>query len=185
MPSPKKSKDLTLRMQCSAINCTNYYSTGDLSFHRFPKDPQRCAKWVQNLRNASLRRITPERLNKNYRVCSAHFDDSQIRWRYNVRLGLTSDAVPTIVNAPNPPPPLGKRKPPKERHELPTKRRKTALCPPSEESTGDQTGDSPTAEDSTLPTFEDSTLSPSCEDDEDVNRLHMNLKTHKLHPLCS
>lgn len=98
---------------------------------------------------------------------------------FHRRLGLTSDAVPTIVNAPNPPPPLGKRKPPKERHELPTKRRKTALCPPSEESTGDQTGDSPTAEDSTLPTFEDSTLSPSCEDDEDVNRLHMNLKTLK------
>ncbi len=41
--------------------------------------------------------------------------------------GLKWDAVPTIVNAPNPPPPLDlelKRKPPKTRQELPPKRRK-------------------------------------------------------------
>lgn len=41
--------------------------------------------------------------------------------------GLKWDAVPTMVNAPNPPPPLDlklKRKPPKTRQELPPKRRK-------------------------------------------------------------
>ncbi len=44
--------------------------------------------------------------------------------------GLKWDAVPTNVNAPNPPPPLDierKRKPPKTRQELPCKKRKMLI----------------------------------------------------------
>ncbi|XP_039542240.1 THAP domain-containing protein 3-like [Pimephales promelas] len=116
------------RTQCSAINCNNYQCTSnELAFHRFPKDPERSARWVQNLRNASLAGISSQRLNQNYRVCSAHFHPSQFKRPSDVHAGLNWNAVPTMVNAPNPPPPPldieHKRKPPKTRQELPPKKR--------------------------------------------------------------
>ncbi|XP_058632022.1 uncharacterized protein LOC131540777 isoform X2 [Onychostoma macrolepis] len=124
----KEKSKWTKRTQCSAINCKNYQcNSTNLAFHRFPKDPNRCARWVQNLRNASLMGISSQRLHHNYRVCSAHFHASQFKRPSNVHAGLKWDAVPTMVNAPNPPPPLDlklKRKPPKTRQELPPKRRK-------------------------------------------------------------
>ena len=46
----------------------------------------------------------------------------------NSHAGLNWNAVPTMVNAPNPPQPLDieqRRKPPKTRQELPPKTRKT------------------------------------------------------------
>ncbi|KAJ8009245.1 hypothetical protein DPEC_G00086890 [Dallia pectoralis] len=64
---------------------------------------------------------------KTYRVCSEHFHPSQLKRPSDVHAGLNWNAVPTIVNAPNPPPPLDiehKRKPPKTRQELPPKQRK-------------------------------------------------------------
>ncbi|XP_016106283.1 52 kDa repressor of the inhibitor of the protein kinase-like isoform X2 [Sinocyclocheilus grahami] len=127
MTTKEKSK-WNKRTQCSAINCKNYQcNSTHLAFHRFPKDPDRCARWVQNLRNASLMGISFQRLHHNYRVCSAHFHTSQFKRPSNVHAGLKWDAVPTMVNAPTPPPPLDlvlKRKPPKTRQELPPKRRK-------------------------------------------------------------
>nr|XP_055037397.1 52 kDa repressor of the inhibitor of the protein kinase-like [Misgurnus anguillicaudatus]XP_055037398.1 52 kDa repressor of the inhibitor of the protein kinase-like [Misgurnus anguillicaudatus] len=120
--------------QCSAINCKNYQSTrSDLAFHRFPKDAQRCARWVQNLRNASLHGIPLDQLHWTYRVCSAHFHSSQFKRPSDVHGGLNCDAVPTRIQAPNPPPPLDverKRKPPKTRQELPRKKRKQSKVPP-------------------------------------------------------
>ncbi|KAK7169962.1 hypothetical protein R3I94_000258 [Phoxinus phoxinus] len=116
------------RTQCSAINCKNYQcNSTNLAFHRFPKDPERCARWVQHLRNASLMGISSQRLNLNYRVCSAHFHATQFKRPSNVHAGLKWDAVPTMIDAPNPPPPLDlefRRKPPKPRQELPPKKRK-------------------------------------------------------------
>ncbi|XP_057198325.1 52 kDa repressor of the inhibitor of the protein kinase-like isoform X2 [Triplophysa rosa] len=119
---PKWSK----RTQCSAINCKNYQcDSTDVAFHRFPKDPDRCSKWVQNLRNASLLEISPQRLNQNYRVCSAHFHASQFKRPSDVHAGLKWNAVPTLVNVSKPPPVdlELKRKPPNSCQELPPKKR--------------------------------------------------------------
>lgn len=53
---------------CSAIDCTNRSQKGaDISFYRFPADPERRAQWI-----AAVRRVnwTP---NKNSWLCSKHF----------------------------------------------------------------------------------------------------------------
>ncbi|KAK2891066.1 hypothetical protein Q8A67_013709 [Cirrhinus molitorella] len=55
------------RTQCSAIHCNNYQcDRTDIAFHRFPKDPDRCARWVQHLRNAYLKGISSQRLSYKY-----------------------------------------------------------------------------------------------------------------------
>ncbi|XP_065149841.1 uncharacterized protein [Paramisgurnus dabryanus] len=122
-----KSLKWNKRTQCSAIHCKNYQcNNSDVAFHRFPKEPDRCAKWVQNLRNASLMGMSSQRLNTNYRVCSAHFDASQFKRSCDVHAGLKWNAVPTVVSAPDPPAPLDlklKRKRPKKCQELPSKKR--------------------------------------------------------------
>ncbi|KAK9966087.1 hypothetical protein ABG768_003217 [Culter alburnus] len=121
------------RTQCSAIHCKNYQcSTTEVAFHRFPKDPDRCARWVLHLRNASLLGISPLQLNQNYRVCSAHFHSSQFKRACDVHAGLKWNAVPTMVNDPDPPLPLDlrlRRKRSKTRQKLPLKKRqKKIVC---------------------------------------------------------
>lgn len=124
------------RTQCAAIDCKNYQcqTTHGFAFHRFPKDPDRCAKWVLNLGNASLMGISSERLHHSYRACSAHFHPNQFKRPSDVHAGLKWDAVPTMINGPNSPPTVIsklRRKPPKKRQELPPKKRKQSYVPPS------------------------------------------------------
>ncbi|XP_076125776.1 uncharacterized protein LOC143105625 [Alosa pseudoharengus] len=128
MTSEKKVDKWNKRKQCSAINCKNdQCDRKHVAFYRFPKDPDRCARWVRHLRNASLKKINSQLLHKSYRVCSDHFQPSQFKKPSDVHAGLKRNAVPTRANAPNPPPRLHvelKRKPPKQRQELPKKKRK-------------------------------------------------------------
>ncbi|XP_063062635.1 zinc finger and BTB domain-containing protein 17-like isoform X3 [Engraulis encrasicolus] len=125
----KYSKKFSKRETCSAINCKRYRSTSDVSFYRFPKEPRRCAKWVQNLQNAALKGISWEQLHESYWVCSAHFDDRQFKNQCDERCGLKWNAVPTIIDVPNP-------KLPRTR-----KARKTRTCPLSDEEGHHQGGD--------------------------------------------
>ncbi|XP_051881620.1 52 kDa repressor of the inhibitor of the protein kinase-like isoform X2 [Pristis pectinata] len=64
---------------CAAPNCsrgsTNY---PDLPFFRFPRDPERCQKWVENCRRADLENRSAEQLHKQYRLCARHFEQSLI-----------------------------------------------------------------------------------------------------------
>uniref|UniRef100_A0A673SYY4 THAP-type domain-containing protein n=1 Tax=Suricata suricatta TaxID=37032 RepID=A0A673SYY4_SURSU len=62
----------------------------DLAFFRFPRDPARCQKWVENCRRADLEDKTPDQLNKHYRLCAKHFETSMIFLRDN--------AIPTIFD---------------------------------------------------------------------------------------
>ncbi|XP_077061809.1 uncharacterized protein LOC143714469 [Siphateles boraxobius] len=118
------------RTQCSAINCKNYQcDSTNLAFHRFPKDPDRCARWVQCLRNASLMEVSSQRLNLNYRVCSAHFHATQFKRPSNVHAGLKWDAVPTMIDDPDPTPPL--RRQPRQEESPPKKRNKKKMVYPS------------------------------------------------------
>ena len=63
-------------------------------------------------------KLTPEKLHKNRRLCSKHFEDSQF---FNPKLKnrLVHDAIPTIFDVPNPPNPVTPKR------TDPAKRRKT------------------------------------------------------------
>ena len=56
-----KSKRKSLGSYCATINCHNSRGNCTLSMFRFPKDEERCKKWVQHVRREDLRH-TP--LNK-------------------------------------------------------------------------------------------------------------------------
>ena len=81
-----KSKRKSLGSYCTAINGHNSRGNCTLSMFRFPKDEERCKKWVQHVRREDLRH-TP--LNKlcHFQLCSNHFEDSQFMNR-NTKSGL-------------------------------------------------------------------------------------------------
>ncbi|XP_071494064.1 uncharacterized protein [Diadema antillarum] len=89
---------------CSALNCTNTYTklSAGSSLYRFPKDPGRCARWVQNTRRKDLLGKSPLYLYSNCRLCSKHFEDGQILCTGR----LVWNAVPTKFDVPNPPKPI-------------------------------------------------------------------------------
>ncbi|XP_071477282.1 uncharacterized protein [Diadema antillarum] len=89
---------------CSALNCTNTYTklSAGSSLYRFPKDPGRCARWVQNTRRKDLLGKSPLYLYNNCRLCSKHFEDGQILCTGR----LVWNAVPTKFDVPNPPKPI-------------------------------------------------------------------------------
>ena len=96
-----KSKRKSLGSYCAAINCHNSRGNYTLSMFRFPKDEERCKKWVQHVRREDLRH-TP--LNKlcHFQLCSNHFEDSQFMNR-NTKSKLIWNDVPTLFDVPNPP----------------------------------------------------------------------------------
>ena len=96
-----KSKRKSLGSYCAAINCHNSRGNCTLSMFGFPKDEERCKKWVQHVRRDDLRH-TP--LNKlcHFKLCSNHFEDSQFMNR-NTKSKLIWNAVPTLFDVPNPP----------------------------------------------------------------------------------
>ncbi|XP_047142632.1 52 kDa repressor of the inhibitor of the protein kinase-like [Hydra vulgaris] len=116
---------------CAAINCGNKSgkSCKDISFFRFPKDEKRCKQWVINCRRKDLDKKDFVLLNKNFYLCSNHFENTMYYSTNNNGKRLLQSAVPTIFNIPNPPPLLGcKRKPPVEHYSVPTK--KQVVCLP-------------------------------------------------------
>ncbi|XP_067889196.1 52 kDa repressor of the inhibitor of the protein kinase-like isoform X2 [Heterodontus francisci] len=84
---------------CAAPNCsrgsTNY---PDLPFFRFPRDPERCQKWVENCRRADLENRSAEQLHKQYRLCARHFEQSLICTNSPYRTVLKDNAVPTLFD---------------------------------------------------------------------------------------
>ncbi|GFN73812.1 THAP domain-containing protein 1 [Plakobranchus ocellatus] len=104
---------------CSAYGCSNSKNKRpELSFLRFPSDPDRCKKWVVNTRRADLLSTPVEALSKAYYLCAEHFEPSCFTEASpnRKRTRLTKLADPTIFNIPNPPPQLSSsRPPPKQR----------------------------------------------------------------------
>ncbi|XP_076038448.1 52 kDa repressor of the inhibitor of the protein kinase-like isoform X1 [Oratosquilla oratoria] len=49
----------------------------EFMYHRFPKEPQRCSKWIQVTGISTLRKKTPTQLNKSQRICSHNFSQRQ------------------------------------------------------------------------------------------------------------
>jgi len=60
----------------------------------------RCKQWRINLRRSDLDKMTPAYLNKNYRLCSKHFEDSQ--FMNSKRDKLVWNALPSLFDVPNP-----------------------------------------------------------------------------------
>ncbi|XP_069670524.1 zinc finger protein 679-like isoform X2 [Periplaneta americana] len=87
---------------CSAINCSNNKKRSpELSFFRFPKDPERCKKWLINSRREDLMKKSVVYLYNNIKFCSLHFEDTQ--FMNENRNKLTWNAVPTLFDVPNKP----------------------------------------------------------------------------------
>ncbi|XP_065675426.1 52 kDa repressor of the inhibitor of the protein kinase-like [Hydra vulgaris] len=115
---------------CAAINCGNKSGKNckDISFFRFPKDEKRC-QWVINCRRKDLDEKDFVFLNKNFYLCSNHFENTMCYSTNNNGKRLLQSAIPTIFNIPNPPPLVdSKRKSPVERHSFPAK--KQVVCLP-------------------------------------------------------
>ena len=109
----------------------------------------RCAKWIINSRRADLKK-TPEQLYKGYRMCAKHFEDSQFMNRL-ARNRLVWNAVPTLLDVPNPPKLItSSRKPPAKRH------------PPTSEQDPSANQPEPATDHVNLPTAQQSpTLNPA------------------------
>ena len=88
----------------------------------------RCKKWLINCRRKDLDNTPFVFLNKNFYLCSNHFEDTMYYPTNNGGKRLLQSAIPTIFNIPNPPPFVGcKRKPPVEQHPVPVKKRDVYL----------------------------------------------------------
>ena len=98
----QKRKRKTLGTYCAAIGCHNARRNCKLSMFRFPKDEERCRKWVQNTRREEIRNLPTKKLY-NFELCSNHFEDSQFVNKEK-KSRFIRNAVPTLFDVPNPPP---------------------------------------------------------------------------------
>ncbi|XP_069748224.1 52 kDa repressor of the inhibitor of the protein kinase-like isoform X2 [Narcine bancroftii] len=84
---------------CAAPNCSRKSTNcPEIPFFRFPKDPERCQKWVENCRRADLENRSAEQLHKQYRLCARHFEQSLICTNSPYRTVLKDNAVPTLFD---------------------------------------------------------------------------------------
>ena len=102
---------------CAAFGCTNGYSKGNTSLHRFPKDSEQSRIWVRNTGLQSLEFKTTEQLHNNYRLCSQHFEQSQFIPDSKLQK-LIRNAEPTIFSNV----PLHSKRTPSKRRKSPTLR---------------------------------------------------------------
>ncbi|XP_043548405.1 52 kDa repressor of the inhibitor of the protein kinase-like isoform X4 [Chiloscyllium plagiosum] len=96
----RKTTDFeTMPNFCAAPNCSRKSTNcPDIPFFRFPKDPERCQKWVENCRRADLENRSAEQLHKQYRLCARHFEQSLICTNSPYRTVLKDNAVPTLFD---------------------------------------------------------------------------------------
>ncbi|XP_029458018.1 52 kDa repressor of the inhibitor of the protein kinase-like [Rhinatrema bivittatum] len=87
---------------CAALNCTRKSTQSDIGFFRFPRDPARCKKWVENCRRVDLEEKTADQLNKCYRLCAQHFESSMVRRSSPYKTLLQDNAIPTIFDLRSP-----------------------------------------------------------------------------------
>ncbi|KAK2871050.1 hypothetical protein Q8A67_023577 [Cirrhinus molitorella] len=86
---------------CAALNCSRNSTHSVLAFFRFPRDPERCKKWVENCSRSDLKDKTPDHLNKYHRLCARHFEPNLITKTSPFRTVLKDNAVPTIFDNPS------------------------------------------------------------------------------------
>ena len=59
---------------CAAWGCNNYQNVNaNVSFFKFPRDDERCKRWVSKLKRADLDKFDATQLRHRV-VCEKHFD---------------------------------------------------------------------------------------------------------------
>ncbi|KAM3869111.1 52 kDa repressor of the inhibitor of the protein kinase-like [Diretmus argenteus] len=86
-----------MQNHCAAPNCTSCTSTRQPLF-RFPQDPERCKKWVENCPRQDLKDKSPNQMYRFYRLCGKHFDPSMIENSDPQHTVLKDDAIPTVFD---------------------------------------------------------------------------------------
>lgn len=87
---------------CAAVGCSNgamkeSCRARNVKFHRFPKDPERCRKWVLNSGRTDLEdEDLPSLQRRGYHICSDHFEPRMYGNMEN--RNLLFNAYPTIFN---------------------------------------------------------------------------------------
>ncbi|KAM4619914.1 THAP domain containing 12a [Polymixia lowei] len=84
-----------MQNHCAAPNCANGKPSSQPIF-RFPKDPERCKKWVEKC--PDLKDKSADQLNRYYRLCVKHFDASSFENNDPPNTLLKDDAIPTIFD---------------------------------------------------------------------------------------
>ncbi|CAI6353718.1 unnamed protein product [Macrosiphum euphorbiae] len=91
----KRSKQYS---KCCLTNCRSHILNKDeLSFFTFPKDPARCAVWIENCKCDQLKSTNNLPANTKYRICSLHFETDMFSNFQKNR--LKPEAVPTLFDA--------------------------------------------------------------------------------------
>ncbi|XP_006006171.1 uncharacterized protein SI:DKEY-250D21.1 isoform X2 [Latimeria chalumnae] len=83
---------------CAAPNCGQASQRSRIPFFRFPTDPIRCKKWLENCRRTDLEIKTPTELHNLYKLCILHFEPAMVCRNSTSRTVLKKDAVPTIFD---------------------------------------------------------------------------------------
>lgn len=88
-----------MQNHCAVPNCTSGNSDPQPLF-RFPNNPERSKKWVEQCQREDLADKSPEYLYRYYRLCGKHFETSSIE-KDAQNAVLKDDAIPTIFDTPN------------------------------------------------------------------------------------
>ncbi|XP_067113087.1 THAP domain containing 12a [Osmerus mordax] len=85
---------------CAFSSCTsNNCSLPSLPpLFRFPRNSERCKKWIENCNRIDLEDKTPDELYRQYRLCAKHFEDSVMETTLH-NTALKEDAIPTIFDS--------------------------------------------------------------------------------------
>ncbi len=65
-------------------------------------------RWIINCRRIDFLKRDADDLNKNARLCSDHFEEEM--FADNTKKSLTTVAIPTLFDVPNPPPKIGTKR---------------------------------------------------------------------------
>lgn len=86
---------------CAILNCTSNNPTTPTvpPLFRFPRDPERCKRWVESCHRSDLDELTPEQLYKHHRICAKHFEPFLIDTTSQNAAVLKDEATPTIFDS--------------------------------------------------------------------------------------
>uniref|UniRef100_A0A3P9NZD1 THAP domain containing 12a n=1 Tax=Poecilia reticulata TaxID=8081 RepID=A0A3P9NZD1_POERE len=86
-----------MQNHCVVLDCPSGISDFQALF-RFPRDPNRSQKWVEQCQRDDLKEKSAEQLYKYYRLCGKHFEASAFDSSV-----LKADAVPSVFDGPGQP----------------------------------------------------------------------------------
>ncbi|KAK5646256.1 hypothetical protein RI129_004720 [Pyrocoelia pectoralis] len=86
-----------VRYCCVKYCANNDKNNRNISFFRFPKEYERCNKWIRNCGRTDLAEKGSDYCYAAIRICSAHFED--VMFASLLKNRLCRNAVPTLFNS--------------------------------------------------------------------------------------